>query len=138
MTHLEINHNNNRCHIARTNEDGFVTHEVEIAETTDAATAVEVANRLGWSIDEPWWTSGDFHCIALHPTPVWVSFIGDAMPENAIELANGAGVMALSLLKTEAKPDEGKVRGEFAVSIPRGWTWTESPSWQPFTEDIEI
>jgi len=134
--HLEINHNTGNAGVIRTNADGFVTHEVIISQSTSHDEVTEQANALGWTVGADWWPSGDHEIALLEPTPVWVSFVGH-VPENAIELARGAGVMATGIVSQEDLPEQGKVRVQFDVELPKGWLWQDVPDWVALSDEEE-
>lgn len=145
MPYLEINHNTGAVNVTKVNFEGFVTHEVTIGNSKSRTEAVALAHRLGWQTVPPeaqtpdWWVSGDFECVGLEPTPVWVSFVASEKPDNALELAQEHGIPATEICATEVLPDEGKVRVCFTVETPRQWTWAESPDYNALTEgDIEL
>ena len=135
--HLEINHNTGNAAVIRTNADGFVTHEVVIAQSVDAEAVAERARELGWTVGSDWWPSGDHEIALLTPTPVWVSFVGH-VPENAVELARNAGVMATQKIVEEDLPEVGKIRVRFEVELPNKWEWNDSPEWVALNDEEEI
>lgn len=125
--------------LIKTNEDGFITHEVVLIDglpenaLAGFGKAITKANELGWDVADPEHeliTSEDksTEWLPVAPKAVSVSFVGSALPDNALELAQGAGVPAVSLVKAE-EPNEGKVRAWFTVDVPKGFEWQVAPDW---------
>ena len=138
MRYLELNRTAKTAAVIRTNADGFVTHEVVLGPCADTEQALEYATLCGWLSSGEWISSGDFTCIDLEPIPQWVAFVGSTVPDNAVELARGAGVMAVDVLKTENASSEGKVRVLFSVEVPKNWEWAESPDWAAFSGEEPV
>lgn len=120
MDYLEVNEHTNAVYMMRTNDDGFLTHEVPIGFVpegdVDEDALNAVAKSAGWRISEgaEWCEGDEYGFIAAEQITTPVSFVGAELPENHLELAKNAGVNATSLVKSEDL--EGKVRAHYLTS----------------------
>jgi len=128
-----------KASLIKTNEDGFVTHENVLAFASSFDTlaercfACEYAEKEGWQTADPERDiqvsdDGEMMWLYITPLPVSVAFVGSRLPDNALELAQTAGVPAIEMLKV-GEPDEGKVRAWFTVETPRDFVWSVNPDW---------
>lgn len=120
MDYLEVSEHTNLVYLMKTNDSGFLTHEVAIGSiddgdvTEDALNAV--AKTAGWRITPyaEWCEGDDYGFVAAEQITTPVSFVGSELPENHFELAKSAGVDAKVLVKYSAA--DGKVRAHYLTS----------------------
>ena len=111
-----------------TNDDGFVTYDLPPTNTTGEAEGHAAAH--GFQIAGIWQgISSEIQCVEVEPQLTPVSFVGEHLPENAVELAKNAGVMAVSVQRVD-EPKDGKVRAWFAVEQPVKFEWHSSAEWE--------
>ena len=110
--------------ISQLTPTGVVAYEVVLDGWTDEQSLLEIADNYGWQplpFDDT-----DGNLIYIEPIPLAVRFVGDELPENAIDLVRQTGVDdALAVLRSEPVEEGGAIRAYISLSKPFDWEWGE-------------
>jgi hypothetical protein len=121
---------NGNAVVVQTNADGFIVYEVTLGEAHDIETAENLASEAGWESEDDW---DDFQYLPIRPAPVGITFFGDEVPEDALEIVHLSKVPAVEVIGSEYQDETAQILVFFSLKEPFGWDWGK-PS--EFVEDL--